>query len=75
MIIHIIEGELEVFQVLERSDEVENLSVGPFGFSQAERSERRQEVSEALTDLRHEHRDIQMSYLQFLDVFQCAKQI
>ena len=70
-----LEEELEVFQVLERSDEVENLLVASFGFSQAERSDCWQEVSETLTDPRHERRDIQVFYLQFLDVFQCTKPI
>jgi len=59
--------------VLEQSDEVEDLPVAPYGVPQGERSDCRREVSKASSEPRHEPRDVQIFYLEFLDVGQHGK--
>ena len=65
--------ELKVLQVRKKSDEEHNLPIGPFRFSQCERSERLREMSKIPLNLRHEARNIQVFYVEFLDVSQCAE--
>ena len=62
--------EFEVLQVLKKSDEVHDLSIGPSWFPQAKRSERWQEVFEVPLNLRYEVWDVQILHLEFLDVGQ-----
>ena len=57
------EAEFKVFQVLEKPNEVYNLSGRPFGFSQGERSERWREPAKVAWKLRYELADAQVVYL------------
>ena len=52
--------EFQVFQVLKHSDEVYDLTVGPFGFSEGKRSNPWEEVTEVILKVRHELGDIQV---------------
>jgi len=65
-----IEHEPEVLQVLKKPDEVYDLSVGPSGIHQAKRSEPWQEVFKVPLNPRYEVRDVQILYLEFLDIGQ-----
>jgi hypothetical protein len=60
--------EFEIFQVLKQSDEEDDLLTGTSGTPQGERSDRRQEVIEILSDLRHETGDVQVVYPELLEV-------
>jgi hypothetical protein len=64
--------ELKVLQVRKKSDEEHNLPIGPFRFSQCEKSERLREMSKIPLNLRRGAGDIQVFYVEFLDVGQCA---
>ena len=59
--------------MLEQSDEVYDLSIGPFGFPQVERRECWQKMFEVPLDVRYEVWDVQVLYLEFPDVGQCRK--
>ena len=59
--------------MLKQSDEVYDLPTGSLGFSQGETLDCRQEVTKVPLNLRHEARDIQVPYLEFLDVGQRRK--
>ena len=66
-------GEFEVLQVLKKPNEVYDLSIGPSGFRQAERSERWQEVFKVPLNLRYEVVDVQILYLEIPDIGQRGK--
>ena len=66
--IRTIVGEFEILQVLEKSGEVDDLSTGSLGASQYERSDSWQEVSKVSLNLRHEFGNLQVLYLEVMDI-------
>ena len=62
--------EAEVLQVLKMPNEVHDLSIGPSWFPQPERPEPWQEMFEVPLNLRYKVGDVQILYLEFLDIGQ-----
>ena len=54
--------------MLEKSDEVDDLSTGATGASQDERSDSWREVSKVSLNLRHEFGNLQVLYLEVMDI-------
>ena len=59
--------------MLKQPNEIYDLTAGPPGFSQGEGFDCREEVSEVPLNPWHEARDVQIPYLELLDIGQCGK--
>ena len=66
-------AEFEVLEILEESNEVQDLAAGARGEPEGKESKGRCEASEAPLDVRHEARHLEIIYPKYLEIRECGK--